>query len=317
MLACRGVHTQRPHSLCMSLYVLQGVKPHMSLTDMRLARLVCKEWAGELAAAVNTIQLHAELWQSLNTDQVHQLKRLVATYWSFKHAVLLADSQQETQQQAVLAAISTLRNIAALRTITVRNLRAHSNCWSVVLTGIATLAATVTTCNLTDVNLPGPNGLNALTQLTSISQLTISTSSSSKLQQQHLLAVASMQQLQSLTLEFRTMNGSLLQPVTLDCLGNLARLVHLEICYTGEQPTGHPLPLTIVVKVLSCSSAATAALEYVRNPHVMLSSTWILLHIMIVSHQFLTDPLQSCIPINNLAPRTAWYCASLLMSHAM
>ncbi|WIA38566.1 hypothetical protein OEZ86_001880 [Tetradesmus obliquus] len=154
------------------LVVLQGIKPLLSLSDIQRARLTCKEWAGELAASVNSVKLPPHLWQLSNPKQQRELRRLVTTYWSFKHAILQAGR---------------------------------------------------------------PEGLSLLLQLPHIQHLTLHSSSSGKLQQQHVAAIAGMQQLKSLKLCFRTVAGALAEPLTLDCLGELGKLTHLEIRYTGMQ----------------------------------------------------------------------------------
>uniref|UniRef100_A0A383WGS2 F-box domain-containing protein n=1 Tax=Tetradesmus obliquus TaxID=3088 RepID=A0A383WGS2_TETOB len=228
------------------LVVLQGIKPLLSLSDIQRARLTCKEWAGELAASVNSVKLPPHLWQLSNPKQQRELRRLVTTYWSFKHAILQAGSEQDVCPEAMQAAVSTLRTIAALRSISISNLGstnsnsssssdAGSVSWAVALEGLSGLPDSVISLDLTNARLPGPEGLSLLLQLPHIQHLTLHSSSSGKLQQQHVAAIAGMQQLKSLKLCFRTVAGALAEPLTLDCLGELGKLTHLEIRYTGMQ----------------------------------------------------------------------------------
>lgn len=186
----------------------------------------------------------SELWQIAHDTQQPQLERLVSTYWSFKHVLLTANSQQEVQPPAVHRAARMLAGIAALTSIQVNSIGPRSSCWSALLEGLAILPATVKTLHLTDVKLPGPEGLDSLVKLSNIQALTFTSAHSNKLQQQHVLAISKMQQLQRLSLGFRTVSGSLLEPLTLDCLGQLKNLRHLEIRYKGKQITGlHSQPL--------------------------------------------------------------------------
>lgn len=228
----------------MPLACCQGIKPLLNLSDIQRARLACKEWAGELAASVNSVKLPPHLWQLSNPKQQRELQRLVTTYWSFKHAILQAGSEQDVCPEAMQAAVSTLRTIAALRSISISNLGstnsnsssssdAGSVSWAVALEGLSGLPDSVISLDLTNARLPGPEGLSLLLQLHHIQHLTLHSSSSGKLQQQHVAAIAGMQQLKSLQLCFRTVAGALAEPLTLDCLGELGKLTHLEIRYTG------------------------------------------------------------------------------------
>jgi hypothetical protein len=246
---------------------LQGTKPLLSLADIQRARLTCKEWAGELAASVHSVRLPPKLWQLPNPKQQQELHRLVTTYWSFKHAILQASSEQEVCPKAVQAAVATLHAIAALRSISVSNLgSSNSNSsdagdarWAAALEGLSGLPDIINSLDLTNARLPGPAGLDLLLGLPHIQHLTLHSSSSGKLQQQHVAAVAGMQQLKSLKLCFRTVAGALAEPLTLDCLGQLSKITHLEIRYTGET-------LALLHQLYwSCACNSTAA-----GSHIMM-----------------------------------------------
>jgi hypothetical protein len=189
------------------------------------------------------VRLPPHLWQLPNPKQQQDLYRLVTTYWSFKHAILQASSSEDVCQDSVHAAVATLRAIAALRSITINNLGSSNSSsssdagtlsWSAALEGLTTLPESINCLELTNARLPGPAGLDLLLGLPHIQHLTLQSSSSGKLQQQHVAAIASMQQLKSLKLCFRTVAGALVDPLMLDCLGGLGNLTHLEIRYTGR-----------------------------------------------------------------------------------
>jgi hypothetical protein len=190
---------------------------------------------------VHSVLLPPHLWQLSNPKQQQDLQRLVTTYWSFKHAILQASSSDDVCQDSVAAAVATLRAIAALRSITINNLGGSSSSssdtgtlsWSAALEGLTSLPASINCLDLTNARLPGPAGLDLLLGLPHIQHLTLQSSSSGKLQQQHVAAIASMQQLRSLKLCFRTVAGTLAEPLVLNCLGGLGNLTHLEIRYTG------------------------------------------------------------------------------------
>eukprot|EP00878_Enallax_costatus_P036359 GHUV01040822.1.p1 GENE.GHUV01040822.1~~GHUV01040822.1.p1 ORF type:complete len:285 (+),score=95.32 GHUV01040822.1:566-1420(+) len=226
--------------LTMSSHVAQDVVPWLSVADIRLARLVCKEWAGELATAVHSVRLPAGVWQTCIQAQQRQLDYLQGTYQSCRHVNLAADSQQAVDEQTLLLAVTALKQLRSLNCITVTNLGPYISCWTVTVQGLGLLSSRLRSLCLSDVKLPGPQGLDALEQLTNIKQLVISSSYRNKLQQQHVAAIASMQQLQQLSLSFRVVNGTLLEPLALDCLAQLSNLRELEVMYTGmsELSTG-------------------------------------------------------------------------------
>jgi hypothetical protein len=191
------------------------------------------------------VRLPSQLWQFTSPRQQQELQRLVTTYWSFKHAILQANSEQEVSPEALQAAVDTLRSIAALRSISINNLGStssgsSSSCdagsisWAVALEALSELPDSINSLDLTNARLPGPAGLDLLLGLPHIQHLTLQSSSSGKLQQQHVTAIAGMQQLKSLKLCFRTVAGALAEPLMLDCLGGLGKLTHLEIRYTGR-----------------------------------------------------------------------------------
>lgn len=208
--------------------------PLLSVADTRIARLVCKEWAGEIAASVKGVHLPCGLWQIPSKTQEAQLRHLISTYGHFEHATLSADSSQHIHQQLLLDAAAALSCVTTLRSISVNNLGSSISCWKSISRALEVLPTPVTTLKFTDISLPGPKGLDALMQFSSIQHLVIRSNCSNKLQQQHISAISHMQQLQSLNMCFRTVNGWLLEPLLLDGLGHLTNLKHLEIRYTGK-----------------------------------------------------------------------------------
>ncbi|KAF6262897.1 hypothetical protein COO60DRAFT_1673566 [Scenedesmus sp. NREL 46B-D3] len=214
--------------------------------------------------------------QFSNSEQQRELHRLVTTYWSFKHAVLHASSEQDVCQESVQAAVATLRAVAALRSATITNLGGGSNSsssdagslsWSAALEGLSALPDSIISLDLTNARLPGPAGLDLLLGLPYIQHLTLQSSSSGKLQQQHVAAIASMQQLRSLKLLFRTVAGVLAEPLTLDPLGKLSKLTQLEIRYTGmpELATGVCFANAEEL-LLGCKQLASLVLSRVPTP---------------------------------------------------
>lgn len=151
--------------------------------------------------------------------------------------MLTGNDRHTVDEQALLQLVTALKRLRSLSSIAVTNVGPSSSCWTVILQTLTVLSGQLTSLTLSDVRLPGRQGLNALTQLTSIQQLTISSGCANKLQQQHVAAVGSMQQLKRLRLSFRVVDGTLLDPLTLDCLGQLSKLEHLEVIYTGIADT--------------------------------------------------------------------------------
>lgn len=217
--------------------MLQRVKPLLSPADTQRARLVCMDWAAELAASVQSVFLPPELWQMPCTDQRAHIRRLISTYSAFQHATLTADRGQHIDLHSLLDAVTQLSRAPTFRSVTVHKLGAGTSCWNSVLTALVLISNKLCALSLTDVKLPGPEGLDAFVfwRLTNIQHLVLISNCSNKLHQQHITMISSIQQLQSLCLSFRTVDGSLHEPLLLDSLGQLTNLKHLEVRYTGEQ----------------------------------------------------------------------------------
>jgi hypothetical protein len=220
----------------------QGVQAHLDLSDLRVARLACKEWATELAGQVGSVSLDPPLWQTADNpeQQQQQLARLVGTFWSFNAVHLHHDPEQPISSKALQQAVDVLSTIPSLRKVVVHNL-CGDEAWQAVLTALQPLSAAkrLTHLELQEVALPSAGGLAALGALSpSLTSLTLVTHHSNQLLPSHVEALAGLQHLTELRVSFRATSGTALYgPLALDPLGQLPHLEHLDLVYTGEGRT--------------------------------------------------------------------------------
>jgi hypothetical protein len=217
----------------------QGVQSHLDLPDLRVARLVCKEWARELAGQVGSVSLDPPLWQTSDNpeQQQQQLARLVGTFWSFNAVHLHHDPEQPVSSKALQQAVEVLSTIPTLRKVVIHNL-CGDEAWQAVLTALQPLTAhkRLTHLELLEAALPSAGGLAALGALSpSLTSLALVTHHSNQLLPSHVEALAGLTQLVELRVSFRATSGTALYgPLALDALGQLPHLEHLDLVYTGE-----------------------------------------------------------------------------------
>jgi hypothetical protein len=73
----------------------QGLREWLSPADLRAARLVCRHWAAELGAAVNTVALPASLWQGSLPPEAIRSQADAATHAAGAAASLLGSANSD------------------------------------------------------------------------------------------------------------------------------------------------------------------------------------------------------------------------------
>lgn len=217
----------------MCCYVLQMLGKYMEPEDLAEARLVCREWKGQLSAQVTDIQLPAHLWQYCVPGQLVSLYRLLDSFKHVQQAQLQIVPQHPVDSWSIGRAMDALRlSLPTLQTMDVVAITQPGH-WRAVLVSLQGFSTQLTSLKLQDICWPPADTLHLISAFTRLQHLDISSPHFSRLDPGHVEAIGQLRLLRQLRLCFRTVAGTANNPLGLDPLSSLVRLTHLEVEYTG------------------------------------------------------------------------------------
>eukprot|EP00878_Enallax_costatus_P039016 GHUV01044523.1.p1 GENE.GHUV01044523.1~~GHUV01044523.1.p1 ORF type:complete len:400 (+),score=85.58 GHUV01044523.1:696-1895(+) len=235
---------------------------YLEPADVAAARLVCKDWNVNLSAQVKAVQLPAHLWQYTVSGQLVLLYRLLDVFRHLQDVRLMLLSNKPCDSWSVSRAMDTFRaHMPTLHKMELVSIMQPAH-WRAILCSMQCLSPQLTSLSFENICWPPPETLHVITQFTALQQLVIRSPHFSRLEEPHLAAIGQLTQLQELSLHFRTVDGSISAPLSLNPLSTLVRLTQLDVNYLGL--------LDLASAVQFCSPKALASLRSLVNLSVSL-----------------------------------------------
>lgn len=212
----------------------QIIASYLDPGDVAAARLVCRDWNSNLSAQVKAVQLPPHLWQYSEPGQLVQLYRLLDVFRHLQDVRLSVVANKPCDSWSVSRAMDTFRaQLPTLHSMELVSIMQPGH-WRAILCSMQCLTQQLTSLTLDNICWPPSETLHVIVKFTALQHLVIRSPHFSRLEQQHLLAIGSLTQLRDLSLHFRTVDGTISHPLSLNALSSLVKLTSLDVKYLGK-----------------------------------------------------------------------------------